>query len=161
MLWQHFGSQSPVLSHEPQSEQIKLNGMCFLVYLINYIVFSLYFLLFPCMSFVSFCFFYFFQCKKVLLYMIFASTKPEANLLQPAPPLEPSAAPVVVHASSGSKCPWLLRVWSQPARRGSQLQDPHGHLGTVPMHPAMILLWYLSIDRSIHPYIHLSIYLSI
>ena len=53
MLWQHFGSQSPVLSHEPQSEQIKLNGMCFLVYLINYIVFSLYFLLFPCMSFVS------------------------------------------------------------------------------------------------------------
>jgi hypothetical protein len=68
------------------------------------------------MSFVSFYFFYFPSARKffyimtLTVFMIFASTKPETNLLQPAPPLEPSAAPVVVHASSGSKCPWLLRV---------------------------------------------------
>ena len=156
MLWQHFGSQSPVLSHEPQSEQIKLNGMCFLVYLINYIVFSLYFLLFPCMSFVSFCFFYFFQCKKVLLYMIFASTKPEANLLQPAPPrlwctLHQGANALGCCASDLS----LLGV----------VHSCRTPMATLALSQC-ILPWsyydiYLSIDLSIHTSIYPSIYLSI
>jgi hypothetical protein len=75
----------------------------------------------------------------------------------------------VVHASSGSKCPWLLRVWSQPA-------PSVVHSCRTPMAPWIfwkatlalsqcILPWsyydiYLSIDRSIHTSIYLSIYLS-
>ena len=62
---------------------------------------------------------YGYMCVYIQLYIyiyvyiyiyIFASTKAETDLLQPAPPLEPSAAPVAAHASSGSKGPWLLRV---------------------------------------------------
>lgn len=149
-----------MLSHEPQSEQIQLNGMCVLVYLINYIVFSVYFLLFPCMSFVSFYFFIFSSARKFFyimtstVFMIFASTKPETNLLQPDQHLSLPQLRLWCTLHQGANALGCC------ASDLSLLDLLAGHRGTVPMHPAMILLWYRSIDLSIHTSINLSTYLS-